>query len=144
MRHSICMSWEASLLILTSPSIPRSPFLLTFPQTKPAGTRSSTTRTCLRSCSTLPCATSMPPGSMREPTPFPLGETNRPSKTNTHTHLMHVELAATLYSTGKSPWMNIRRPTLTKVLQGRVFVSLGLISALMVGLCLHVNDVSTW
>lgn len=45
-----------------------------FFQTKPAGTRSSTTRTCRRSCSTLLFVTSTPWASTRALTPFPLGE----------------------------------------------------------------------
>ncbi len=57
-----------------------------FFQTKPAGTHSSNTRTCQRSCSTLLCVMLTPPGSMRELTPFPLGEPD----TQTHKQVLNV------------------------------------------------------
>ena len=69
---SSLLSFGVRLQTTTSPALP--------PQTKPVGTRSSATRTCPKSCSTLPFVTWTPRVNTRERTPFPPGEPD------THVH----------------------------------------------------------
>lgn len=66
-------------------------------------------------------------------------DTQTPAVTNAHTGhtpLMYVKQSVAFDATGRSLRMYLRRPKLTGVLLGQGFISVSLISALMVGLCL--------